>query len=87
LRNQDCKVSTDEQSILITLAKSMGLSQEEIKLINYLIIEIKKENVENIINELKNIGVIFYTKKTSTVYVADEVVKASQKLLAHKNRK
>ena len=37
LNNLDCKVTSDEQSILNTLSKNLGLSHEETKLINYRI--------------------------------------------------
>ncbi len=80
IRNQECRITSDEQSILIVLAKSLGLSHEEIKLINYLIIEIKKENIDKVINELKNLGIIFYSKKTLSVYVADEIVRILRKV-------
>ncbi len=80
LRNQECKVTSDELSILLTLSKLMGLSQEEVKLINYLIIKIKKENIESIINELKNIGIIFYSKKSLNVYIPDEIVRVLRKI-------
>jgi hypothetical protein len=78
--NRDLKITNDELSILITLSNALELSQEEIKLINYLVIPPEKANVDVIINFLKNIGVIFYSKKNSTVYVADEVVRALRKL-------
>lgn len=74
LNNQEKKITSDEQSILITLSKQLDLSQEEIKFINYQIVPIKKLDIESIINELKSIGVIFYSKKQSKIYVADEVV-------------
>jgi hypothetical protein len=80
LKNQDCKVTTEEQSILVVLSKNLGLSQEEIKLINYLIINIRKDNIDNVINELKNLGIIFYSKKTLKVYVADEIVRILRKV-------
>ncbi len=78
--NQDTKVTTDEQTILITLSQQLGLSQEEIKLINYLIIPVKKLEINLVINDLKSIGVIFYSRRTSTIYVADEVVKILRKV-------
>lgn len=73
LNNQEQKITTDEQSILITLSNQLGLSQEEIKLINYTIIPIKKNDIESVINELKLIGVIFYSKKSNMIYIADEI--------------
>ncbi len=72
---EDRKITSDEQSILYTLSKQLELSQEEIKLINYTIIPVCAQHIDKIINDLKNIGVIFYSKKTNTVYVAQEVVK------------
>ncbi|MBN1988271.1 MAG: hypothetical protein JW783_02595 [Bacteroidales bacterium] len=78
--NRDTKITDDELSILITLAKKLELSQEEIKLINYLIIPPTKMDVENVITSLKNIGVIFYSKKNNLVYVADEIVKILRKI-------
>ncbi len=78
--NQDSKITTDEQSILKTLAQELGLSQEEIKKINYSILPIAKLDIDNVINELKTLGLIFYSKKTSTIYVADEIVSILRKV-------
>lgn len=72
--NQDKKVTLDEQSILETLSKELGLSQEEVKLINYTILPLEKHNIDQVVNDLKNIGVIFYSKKFNTIYVPDEIV-------------
>ncbi len=80
LKNQDCKVTPDEQSILNTLSKNLRLSQEEIKLINHLIIEIKKQDIDTIINDLKNLGIIFYSKKTLNVFIADEIVRILRRI-------
>lgn len=78
--NQERKITTDEQGILLTLAKQLSLSQEELKLINYTIVPLQKQDIDYIINELKSIGVIFYSKKNNTVYVADEMVRLVRKL-------
>ncbi|MBU8891720.1 MAG: restriction endonuclease [Bacteroidales bacterium] len=75
LNNLDCKVTSDEQSILNTLSKNLGLSHEETKLINYLIVGLEVLNIDTIINEIKNLGIIFYSKKSHMIYVADEVVR------------
>lgn len=78
--NQDKKITTNEQSILSTLSTQLGLSQEEVKLLKYLIIPIDKRNVDSIINDLKSAGIIFYSKKTNTLYVADEIVRILRKV-------
>ena len=80
LNNQDKKITSDEHSILLTLSSQLSLSQEEIKLINYLILPVKKMEIELVINELKAIGVIFYSKKNNTIYIADEVVNILRKI-------
>lgn len=79
-RNQDLKISWDEQTILHTLAESLELSQEEIKLINYSVIKIEKQNIDELINELRNLGILFYSRKTLKVYIADEVVRVLRNL-------
>jgi hypothetical protein len=75
LNNQSRKISWDEQSILNTLSSELSLSHEELKLINNLIIKITPKNIQDVINDLKSIGVIFYSKKTHTIFVADEIVR------------
>jgi hypothetical protein len=78
--NREAKVSSDELSILLTLSKELELSQEEIKLINYSILPVKNIQIPEVINSLKNFGVVFYSKKDSTVFVADEMVSILREL-------
>ncbi|PKG51398.1 hypothetical protein [Olleya sp. 1-3] len=73
--NREAKVSSDELSIILTLSKQLGLSQEEVKLINYSILPIQKLDIQEVIKGLKNIGVIFFSNKENTIYVADEMVR------------
>lgn len=73
--NRDAKITDDELSILLTLSRELDLSQEEVKLINYMIVPIKKLEVESIITEIRNLGLLFYSKKNNTIYVADEIVR------------
>jgi len=78
--NRDAKITSDELSIILTLSKQLGLSQEEVKLINYSILPIKKIDIQDVIKSLKNIGVIFYSNKENTIYVADEMVRILRKV-------
>jgi hypothetical protein len=78
--NREPKITSDELSIILTLSKELGLSQEEIKLINYSILPIKKTEILDVINNLKNIGVVFYSKKENTIFVADEMVRILRKV-------
>lgn len=78
--NQENKITKDEQSILITLANQLELSHEEIKLINYSILPLKKLDLDEIIKYLTSIGVIFYSRKNYQIYVADEIVVLLRKI-------
>ena len=78
--NREAKITDDELSILLTLSHQLELSQEEVKLINYLIVPAKKAEIDDIITELKNLGVIFFSRKLRTVYVADEMVRLLRKI-------
>lgn len=78
--NRDPKVTSDELSILLTLARQLGLSQEEIKHINYSILPIKNSDIQDVIKGLKNIGGIFFSNKENTIYVADEMVRILRKV-------
>ena len=78
--NRDSRITNDELSILLRLSQELNLSQEEIKHINYLIIPPKKNQIDNMISMLKNIGIVFYTRKNNLIYVAHEVVKVLRKI-------
>jgi hypothetical protein len=73
--NREAKITDDELSILLTLSNELDLSQEEIKLINYMIIPVKKFDIDVIISDMRNLGLLFFSKKLNTIYVADEVVR------------
>lgn len=80
LNNREAKISSDELSILLNLSKELELSQEEVKLINYSILPVKKIEIPEVINSLKNFGVVFYSKKDSTIFIADEMVSLLREL-------
>ncbi|MEJ1222781.1 hypothetical protein [Sediminicola sp. 1XM1-17] len=80
LNNREAKVSSDELSILLKLSKELELSQEEIKLINYSILPVKKVEIQEVVNSLKNMGVVFFSKKENTLLIADEMVRLLREL-------
>jgi hypothetical protein len=79
-RNLDSKITWEEQTILLAVSKSLELSQEEIKLINYSVINIEKQDIEQVINDLKNIGILFYSKNSLKVYIADEIIRVLRRI-------
>ncbi len=80
LCNRDSKITDDELSMLCTLSKELGISQEEVKLINYSILPLVKIDVDQVIAYLRSIGVVFYSKSKSTIYVADEMIRMLRKI-------
>lgn len=75
------KITSDEQSILDSLAKSLELSMDERTMIKYAVLGIKKNsNIEDVIAELKDKGLIFLSKKSNVLYVADEIVSIARKI-------
>lgn len=78
--NLDFKVTTDEYSILKVVSKELGLSNEEIRLINYTILPIEKKDIDTLIKDLKELGVLFYSKKSYTCYIPDEIVRILREL-------
>lgn len=73
--NLDSKITHDEKSILNTLAQNFDLSQEEVKLLNYSILPIIKLSIDDIIELLKNAGIILYSKKYLEIYIPDEFIR------------
>lgn len=75
-QNRDNKVSTDEQSILNELIRQLDLSHEEVKLINYSVVPLKKLEIDDLISYLVKSGIILYSKKHHEIYVPDEIILA-----------
>jgi len=80
-RNRDKTLSWEEKTILHTLANSLELSNEEIRWITYTITPLKKFTIDEIIGELKESGIIFYSRRTNTIFVPDEIVWLLRKIV------
>jgi hypothetical protein len=72
--NRDKNLSWEEKTILHTLARTLELSNEEVRWITYTIVPLKKFNIDEIITELKEAGIIFFNRRTNTIFVPDEIV-------------
>ena len=75
------KITSDEQSILDALAKALELSLDERTMIKYSVLGIKRNtNIDDVVSELKEKGLIFLSKKNNVIYVADEIVSLARKI-------
>lgn len=79
--NRDQQLSWEEKTILHALSKSLGLSNEEEKTITYSVIPAEIHNIEDVINELKETGIVFFNRKTNTIFVPDEIIYILRKIL------
>lgn len=75
------KITADEQSILDSLAKALELSLDERTMIKYSVLGIKKvTNIDDVVAELKEKGLIFFSRKNNVIYVADEIVSLARRI-------
>lgn len=75
------KITSDEQSILDSLAKALELSLDEKTMIKYSVLGIKKAtNIDDVVSELKEKGLVFLSRKNNVIYVADEIVSLARKI-------
>ena len=72
--NRDQHLSWEEKTILHTLSRSLELSNEEKRTITYYVVPLEKHNVDDIISELKDAGIIFFNRKSNTLFIPDEIV-------------
>lgn len=73
--NRETKVTDDERSVLNVLAVQLDISEDDKAAIEHLVDPIPQDGVVDAINSLREIGLVFVSKKNQTVYVADEIVK------------
>ena len=78
--NQDRKVTKDENSILLTLASSLELSSDETRMIWYSSLPFEELDIDDAIADLRELGVVLFSKKNNTLYVPDEIVRMLRKL-------
>jgi len=72
--NRDKNLSWEEKTLLYTLAKSLELSNDEVRWITYSVLPLKKHNVDDILYSLKESGLIFFNRRTNNIFVPDEIV-------------
>ncbi|MEH6446600.1 MAG: hypothetical protein V7784_22105, partial [Oceanospirillaceae bacterium] len=88
--NRDAKVTDDERSILNVLSLQLGLTTDECAAIEHLVATTPKDGVLEALNILREMGVVFISKKRQEVFVPDEIVELLNEIqgkdLADKHR-
>ena len=72
--NRDAKVTDDERSILNVLADELSLSTDESAAIEHLVDIIPKNGVLDALNCLRDMGVLFISRKRQEIFIPDEIV-------------
>jgi len=78
--NRESKITDDERGILNVLAKKLDVTADDQAGIEHLIDETPKNGVQEALNELREIGLVFVSRKLQTVYVPDEIVNLLHRL-------
>lgn len=88
--NRDSKVTDDERSILNVLSHNIGLTTDECAAIEHIVDPIPKDGVLEALNILRDMGVVFISKKRQEVFIPDEIVELLNEIqgkdLADKHR-
>lgn len=72
--NRDSKITDDERGILNVLSVQLGLTADECAALEHLVDTIPKDGVLEALNILRDMGVVFISKKRQEVFVPDEIV-------------
>jgi hypothetical protein len=72
--NRDSKITDDERGMLNVLSAHLGLTTDECAALEHLVDTIPKDGVLEALNILRDMGVVFISKKRQEVFVPDEIV-------------
>jgi hypothetical protein len=79
-QNRECTITHDELSILNTLSQNLDLSPAETRNIYYSVLPLNKMDIDTIIKYLKDLGLLFYSRKRLEVYIPEETVSILRRL-------
>ncbi|WP_372761181.1 hypothetical protein [Pseudoalteromonas sp.] len=72
--NRDAKVTDDERSILNVLSNELNLTTDECAAVEHLVDVIPQNGVLDALNCLRDMGLLFISKKRQEVFIPDEIV-------------
>ncbi|BDX03148.1 hypothetical protein MACH16_18960 [Marinomonas pontica] len=72
--NRESRITDDERSILNVLANKLDITAEHRSAVEHLVDAIPQTGVQDCLNTLREVGLVFVSRKNLTVYVADEIV-------------
>ncbi|MCC2605747.1 hypothetical protein [Planctobacterium marinum] len=72
--NREAKITDDERGILNILADKLHIPADDQAALEHTVDSIPKNNVSDALNALREIGLVFISRKQQMVYIPDEVV-------------
>jgi hypothetical protein len=78
--NREAKITDDERGILNLLAKKLDITSDDKAATEHLVDSIPKSGVQDSLNALREIGLLFISRKRQIVYVPDEIVSMLNKM-------
>lgn len=72
--NRDSKITDNERGLLNVLGAQLSLTTDECAALEHLVDSIPKDGVLDALNILRDMGVVFISKKRNEVFVPDEIV-------------
>jgi hypothetical protein len=72
--NRDSKITDDERGILNVLAEQLNITSDECVAIEHSVDNIPKNGVIEALNTLRDMGIVFISRKRQEVFVPDEIV-------------
>jgi hypothetical protein len=72
--NREAKITDDERSILNVLAHKLDITADQKSAVQHLVNAIPQTGIQDCLNTLREVGLVFVSRKNLTVYVADEIV-------------
>ena len=72
--NRENKITDDERGILNVLSHELNLTVDECAAIEHMVNPISRDGVQDALNQLRDMGLLFISKKRQEIFIPDELV-------------
>ncbi|WP_432453101.1 MULTISPECIES: hypothetical protein [unclassified Agarivorans] len=79
--NREAKITDDERGVLNLLAHKLDITSDDKSALEHLVNAIPQTGVQDALNTLREIGLLFISRKRHMVYVPDEIVSMLNNML------
>lgn len=79
--NREKKITDDERGILNILSHELNLTVDECAAMEHMVNPIGKDGIQDALNQLRDIGLLFISKKRQEVFIPDELVELLNSIL------